>query len=70
MGGIAGEAVLRRYERRRRSDDSLSAYAFDGIQRVFGSDIAPLAVARGVALSILDRLPPLKKRFARHAAGR
>ena len=35
---FAADFVLRRYERRRRSDDSLSAYAFDGIQRVFGSD--------------------------------
>ncbi len=67
---IAAESVLRRYERRRRSDDSLSAYAFDGIQHAFGSDWLPLAMARGAALSIVDRLPPLKRLFARHAAGR
>ena len=67
---IAAEPVLRRYERRRRSDDSLSAYAFDGIQRVFGSASLPVAVARGVALSMVDLLPPLKRLFARHAAGR
>ena len=67
---FADEVVLRRYERRRRSDDSLSAYAFDAIQRVFGSERLPLAAARGAVLSIVDRLPPLKKLFARHAAGR
>jgi 2-octaprenyl-3-methyl-6-methoxy-1,4-benzoquinol hydroxylase/2-octaprenylphenol hydroxylase len=67
---FAAEIVLRRYERRRRSDDSLSAYAFDAIQRVFGSERLPLAAARGAVLSIVDRLPPLKKLFARHAAGR
>jgi len=67
---FAAEVVLRRYERRRRSDDSLSAYAFDAIQRVFGSERLPLAAARGAVLSIVDRLPPLKKLFARHAAGR
>ena len=67
---FAADFVLRRYERRRRSDDSLSAYAFDTIQRVFGSDLTPLAIARGTALSIIDRSPPLKKLFARHAAGR
>ncbi len=67
---FAADTVLRRYERRRRSDDSLSAYAFDAIQRVFGSEFLPLAAARGAALSIVDRVPPLKKLFARHAAGR
>jgi 2-octaprenyl-3-methyl-6-methoxy-1,4-benzoquinol hydroxylase/2-octaprenylphenol hydroxylase len=67
---FAADFVLRRYERRRRSDDSLSAYAFDAIQRTFGSESLPLAAARGAALSILDRVPPLKKLFARHAAGR
>lgn len=67
---FAADFVLRRYERRRRSDDSVSAYAFDTIQRVFGSELLPLAAARGAALSIVDRLPPLKKLFARHAAGR
>jgi len=67
---FADDAVLRRFERRRRSDDSLSAYAFDTIQRAFGSSIAPIAIARGTALSIVDRIPPLKKLLARHAAGR
>jgi 2-octaprenyl-3-methyl-6-methoxy-1,4-benzoquinol hydroxylase/2-octaprenylphenol hydroxylase len=67
---IAADFVLRRYERRRSSDNALSAYAFDTIQYVFGSDLLPLAAARGAALSIVDRLPPLKKLFARHAAGR
>jgi 2-octaprenylphenol hydroxylase len=67
---FAADFVLRRYERRRRSDDSLSAYAFDTIQRAFGSESFALAAARGAALSIVDRVPPLKKLFARHAAGR
>jgi 2-octaprenylphenol hydroxylase len=67
---FAADFVLRRYERRRRSDDSLSAYAFDTIQRVFGSEFLPLAAARGAALSIVDRIAPVKKLFARHAAGR
>jgi 2-octaprenyl-3-methyl-6-methoxy-1,4-benzoquinol hydroxylase/2-octaprenylphenol hydroxylase len=67
---FAADFVLRRYERRRRSDDSLSAYAFDAIQRVFGSELLPLATLRGAALSVVDRLPPLKKLFARRAAGR
>jgi 2-polyprenyl-6-methoxyphenol hydroxylase-like FAD-dependent oxidoreductase len=67
---IAADFVLRRYERRRRSDNALSAYAFDTIQHVFGSELLPIAAVRGAALSLVDRLPPLKKLFARHAAGR
>jgi 2-octaprenyl-3-methyl-6-methoxy-1,4-benzoquinol hydroxylase/2-octaprenylphenol hydroxylase len=67
---IAADFVLRRYERRRRSDNALSAYAFDTIQHVFGSELLPIAAVRGAALSLVDRVPPLKKLFARHAAGR
>jgi 2-octaprenyl-3-methyl-6-methoxy-1,4-benzoquinol hydroxylase/2-octaprenylphenol hydroxylase len=67
---FAAESVLRRYERRRRSDNALSAHAFDAIQRVFGSDAMPLAALRGVGLSIVDKIAPFKRAFARHAAGR
>jgi 2-octaprenyl-3-methyl-6-methoxy-1,4-benzoquinol hydroxylase/2-octaprenylphenol hydroxylase len=66
---FAAEAVLRRYERRRRSDNALSAHAFDAIQRVFGSDSMPVAALRGAGLSIVDKLAPLKHLFAQHAAG-
>jgi 2-octaprenyl-3-methyl-6-methoxy-1,4-benzoquinol hydroxylase/2-octaprenylphenol hydroxylase len=67
---FAAESVLRRYERRRRSDNTLSAHAFDTIQRVFGSDAMPVAAMRGAGLSIVDKIAPLKNAFARHAAGR
>ena len=40
------------------------------IQRVFGSDAAPLAALRGAGLALVDRIAPLKRMFARHAAGR
>jgi 2-octaprenyl-3-methyl-6-methoxy-1,4-benzoquinol hydroxylase/2-octaprenylphenol hydroxylase len=67
---FAAAHVLRRYERRRRSDNAISAHAFDAIQRVFGSDAMPLAALRGAGLAIVDRVAPLKRMFARHAAGR
>ena len=67
---FASEAVLRRYERRRRSDNALSAHSFDAIQRVFGSEAMPVAALRGAALGLVDKLTPLKQMFARHAAGR
>jgi 2-octaprenyl-3-methyl-6-methoxy-1,4-benzoquinol hydroxylase/2-octaprenylphenol hydroxylase len=67
---FAAEHILRRYERRRRSDDTLSAFAFDTIQRVFASGFPPLAALRGAGLAIADRVAPIKRRLARHAAGR
>ena len=66
---FAGESVLRRYERRRRSDNVLSGYAFDAIQRVFGSSLEPVAALRGAGLALVDKVAPLKRLFARHAAG-
>jgi len=67
---FAGRAVLRQFERRRRSDNALSAHAFDTIQRVFASEAMPLAALRGAALAAVDRIGPLKRLFAAHAAGR
>jgi 2-octaprenylphenol hydroxylase len=67
---FAADHILRRYERRRRSDDTLSAHAFDTIQRVFASGFPPFAALRGAGLAIADRVAPIKRRLARHAAGR
>ena len=67
---FAGDAALRQFERRRRSDDALSAHAFDAIQRVFASEAMPLAALRGAALTVVDAIGPLKRLFADHAAGR
>lgn len=67
---FAAESALRRYERRRRSDNALSAHAFDAIQRVFGSDAMAVAAIRGAGLAVVDRIAPLKRMFAAHAAGR
>ena len=67
---LAAPHVLRRYERRRRSDNLLAAHAFDAIQRVFGAESVPLAALRGAGLDLVNRLPPLKQLFARRAAGR
>jgi 2-octaprenylphenol hydroxylase len=67
---FAADSALRRFERRRRSDNALSAHSFDAIQRVFGSDSMTLAALRGAGLGLVDRITPLKQMFARHAAGR
>ncbi len=70
-GSDVGAAhVLRRYERERRSESVLAARSFDTIERVFDSNILPLALLRGAALGLVDRLTPLKHALAATAAGR
>jgi 2-polyprenylphenol 6-hydroxylase len=67
---IAAAHVLRRYARRRRSADTLDAYGFDALARIYRWQAAPLVAARGLGVRMLDRLEPLKRRIAAHAAGR
>lgn len=66
---IGAEPVLRRYARRRRSADTLDGCAFDALERLF-TRREPLVVAlRGLGVRAMDRVGPLKRLFARHAAG-
>lgn len=67
---IGAPLLLSRYNRRRRSETTLAAYAFDGIERLFGSDAMLPTLLRGPALGLVDKLTPLKRFFARHASGR
>lgn len=62
--------ALRRYERRRRSDNTISAWGMDGINRLFRSEFEPLVFARGLGLRAVNALGPLKQLIVRHAAGR
>ncbi|WP_266159025.1 UbiH/UbiF/VisC/COQ6 family ubiquinone biosynthesis hydroxylase [Dyella silvatica] len=66
---IAAAQVLRRYARRRRSADTLDALGFDALARIYAWQAPPLVAARGLGVRVLDRLAPLKRRIAGHAAG-
>ncbi|MCE5231888.1 MAG: UbiH/UbiF/VisC/COQ6 family ubiquinone biosynthesis hydroxylase [Mizugakiibacter sp.] len=68
-GDIGAVHVLRRYARRRRSADTLDALSFDVLARVFAWQAEPLVALRGLGVRLLDRLTPLKRRLAEHAAG-
>jgi len=61
--------VLARYERWRRFDNVLMATAMDGLNRAFSNDIGPLRLARDIGLAAVNRMPPLKRFFMRHAMG-
>lgn len=67
---IGAAHVLRRYERERRSDNTLAAHGFDLIERVFGSSSMPLAGLRGAALALASHVGPLRRLLADTAAGR
>jgi len=61
--------VLRRYERARSGPNMLMIGALDCLERWFcGPPV--FAPMRSAGLSIVDRLPMLKRRFIEHAAGR
>ena len=66
---FAAAHVLRRYARRRRSEDTIDAYGFDALSRIYAWQSLPFVTARGIGVRLLDRLTPLKRRIAGHAAG-
>ena len=61
--------VLERYQRWRRADNMTLIILTDALTRLFSNDIAPLKLARDLGLAAVNRLPPLKRFFIRHAMG-
>lgn len=61
--------ALERYERWRRFDSTMSAAAYDGLNRLFGFDSAVVRAVRDTGLGIVDRLPFLKRLIVDEAAG-
>ena len=60
---------LQRWARRRRSDNTVSAYAFEGINRLFSNANPAATLVRGPLLGLAGKLPPLQRALWRHAAG-
>jgi len=61
--------LLRRYERRRKSENVLAATAFDGLERLFSNDSAVLARLRIAGLAAVERVPFIKRELATRALG-
>jgi 2-octaprenylphenol hydroxylase len=61
--------LLRRYERRRKSENVLAATVFDGLERLFSSDSAVLARLRVAGLGAVGRVPFIKRELATRALG-
>ncbi len=70
VGADAGSPHrLARWNRQRRSDAAVSAFAFEAINRVFSNDAVVPTLLRGPLLGLAGRLPPLTRALWRHAAG-
>lgn len=61
--------VLRRYERWRRFDASMSAAGMDMLNRLFSGDNHTLRIVRTLGMGMVDRLAPLKRLLVAEAAG-
>ncbi len=62
--------TLARYARLRKEEVLLMHLATDGLHRLFSTDIAPVRHLRNAGMSLLDKLPFLKRRLMAHAVGR
>jgi 2-octaprenyl-3-methyl-6-methoxy-1,4-benzoquinol hydroxylase/2-octaprenylphenol hydroxylase len=69
-GDIGAAHVLRRYERERRSENTLAARGLDAISTVFGSSNPAVSMARAAGLAAVDRIAFARQLFASVAAGR
>jgi 2-octaprenylphenol hydroxylase len=61
--------LLRRYERRRKSENVLAATVFDGLERLFSNDSAVLTRLRIAGLGAVGRVPFVKRELATRALG-
>lgn len=70
MGQDPGsDALLRAYAKRRWPDIAAMLAATDGLNRLFMSNLPPVALGRRLGIAAVDRIPPLKRQFQRHAMG-
>lgn len=66
---IANPDAMGRYERWRRADNLMMAGVTDVLNRLFSNDVGPIKAVRDLGLGLVNRIPPLKRVFMRHAMG-
>jgi len=66
---IGAAGVLARYENWRRVDNVTLLAVTDGLTRLFSNDIKSLKLLRAVGLGAVNKIPPLRRFFMRHARG-
>ena len=65
----SSEAVLMRYQRRRRTDNLLMQSGMDLFYTAFSNNLSPLCVARNIALMAAQRAGKLKEHALKYALG-
>ena len=66
---IGGEDVLAAYQQWRRFDNISMLAVTDGLNRLFGINLLPVQLIRGLGLWAVGKMPPLKRFLMRHAMG-
>lgn len=66
---IGAADTLERYAQWRRADNFAMVAATDLLNRLFSNDIRPIRVVRDIGLAAVNRTPPLRRFFVRHAMG-
>ncbi|MER2519699.1 MAG: UbiH/UbiF/VisC/COQ6 family ubiquinone biosynthesis hydroxylase [Bdellovibrionales bacterium] len=66
---VAEADALQRYERGRIIDNEAMVVMTDGLVKLFSNAIPPAQALRRFGLGAVDRLPRVRRAFARHASG-
>lgn len=62
-------ALLEKYQRRRRPDNTAMVAFTDGLVRLFSNDFLPVKILRRAGLKAVSQLPPAKRFFMKKAMG-
>ncbi len=66
---LSSLTTLRKYERWRKSDNSLMMYSMSGFKNLFSNEQPALMLLRNSGLNLVDSLGIVKHKFMRHALG-
>ncbi len=66
---LGSPALLARYQAKRRPDTLAMLLGMHALERLFGNSFPPVRLVRRLGLAAVDRVPALKRAFARQAMG-
>lgn len=66
---VGSASLLARYQAQRRPDALMMIGATHVLEKLFGNDVGPVRWARRLGIAAVDRIPGLKRAFARQAMG-
>ena len=66
---VGGAAVLGRYARARQGENAIAAHTFETLGAIYAADTPLWARLRGLGLTALNAMGPIKRQLALHACG-